>query len=153
MSSFGTFPGGWVESIIKLISAKAEAEALLGLAELGKCELKVEVKTKKKIEIEEVEDCTSGAVSLVNNKNLLHRKVDPHPKSLSPNPNTEDLSSYQTDSGRPHGPPGQQIRYAFVMHICSIWLAQYIFRCTGKSCWYMRFFELKQISTAWSSHL
>ena len=27
--------GGWVESIIRLISAKAEAEALLGLAELG----------------------------------------------------------------------------------------------------------------------
>ena len=26
---------GWVESIIKLISAEAEAEALLGLAELG----------------------------------------------------------------------------------------------------------------------
>ena len=43
MSSFGTFPGawvggcggGWVESIIKLISAEAEDEALLGLAELG----------------------------------------------------------------------------------------------------------------------
>ena len=33
MSSFGTFPGGWVESIIKLISA--EGEAFLGLAELG----------------------------------------------------------------------------------------------------------------------
>ena len=26
---------GWVESIIRLISAEAEAEALLGLAELG----------------------------------------------------------------------------------------------------------------------
>ena len=37
ISSFGTFPGsgGWVESIIRLISAEAEAEALLGLAELG----------------------------------------------------------------------------------------------------------------------
>ena len=36
ISCFGTFPGGggWVESIIKLISA--EAEALLGLTELGK---------------------------------------------------------------------------------------------------------------------
>ena len=33
-----TFPGtwvGWLESIIRLISAKAEAEASLGLAELG----------------------------------------------------------------------------------------------------------------------
>ena len=28
--------GGWVESIIRLISAEAEAEALLGLDELGK---------------------------------------------------------------------------------------------------------------------
>ena len=28
--------GGWVESIIRLISVEAEAEALLGLAELGK---------------------------------------------------------------------------------------------------------------------
>ena len=27
--------GGWVESIIGLISAEAEAEALLGLAEIG----------------------------------------------------------------------------------------------------------------------
>ena len=27
--------GGWVESRIRLISAEAEAEALLGLAELG----------------------------------------------------------------------------------------------------------------------
>ena len=27
--------GGWVESIIRLISTEAEAEALLGLAELG----------------------------------------------------------------------------------------------------------------------
>ena len=45
ISSFGTFPGGggwvgggggWVESIIRLISAEAKAEALLGLAELGK---------------------------------------------------------------------------------------------------------------------
>ena len=41
MSSFGTFPGGWVggggwvESIIRLISAEAEAEALICLAELG----------------------------------------------------------------------------------------------------------------------
>ena len=37
ISCFGTFPGGggWVESIIRLISAEAEAEALLGLAELG----------------------------------------------------------------------------------------------------------------------
>ena len=35
ISWFGTFPGGWVESIIKLISAKAEAEAWLGLDELG----------------------------------------------------------------------------------------------------------------------
>ena len=35
ISSFGTFPGGggWEQSIIKLISA--EAEALIGLAELG----------------------------------------------------------------------------------------------------------------------
>ena len=48
--------GGWVESIIKLMSAEAEAEALLCLAELGKSEVKVEVKTKK---IEEVEDCAS----------------------------------------------------------------------------------------------
>ena len=35
---FRYFPGwgsGWVESIIKLISAEAEAEAWLGLAELG----------------------------------------------------------------------------------------------------------------------
>ena len=91
-----------VESIIKLISAEAEAEALLCLAELGKSEVKVEVKTKKKIEIEEVEDCTSGAVSLVNNKNLLHRKVDPHPHPC--------LRS-QTDSGGPHGPPWEQIRF------------------------------------------
>ena len=42
ISSFGTFPGGWgwvgwVESIIRLISA--EAEALLGLAELGKSKI------------------------------------------------------------------------------------------------------------------
>ena len=37
ISSFGTFRmGGWVESIIRLISAEAEAEALLCLAELGK---------------------------------------------------------------------------------------------------------------------
>ena len=49
ISSFGTFPGGWVgvggggwwwvggwvEFIIRLISVEAEAEALLGLAELG----------------------------------------------------------------------------------------------------------------------
>ena len=28
--------GGWVESIIRLISADAEAKAMLGLAELGK---------------------------------------------------------------------------------------------------------------------
>ena len=34
MSRYGTFPGGWVESIIKLISAKAEAEAWLSLAKL-----------------------------------------------------------------------------------------------------------------------
>ena len=33
--SLGTFPGGWEEVIIKLISAEAEAEAWLGLAELG----------------------------------------------------------------------------------------------------------------------
>ena len=31
--------------------------------------------------------------------------------SMSPNPNTEDLSSYQTDSGGPHGPPWEQIRF------------------------------------------
>ena len=44
MLAYDTFPGevggGWVdgrvESIIRLISAEAEAEALLGLAELGK---------------------------------------------------------------------------------------------------------------------
>ena len=36
ISSFGTFPDGWVESRIKLISAEAEAKALLGLTELGK---------------------------------------------------------------------------------------------------------------------
>ena len=32
--------GGWEESIIKLISAEAEAEVLLGLAELGKIDQK-----------------------------------------------------------------------------------------------------------------
>ena len=47
ISSFGTFPGGgwlgwvaWEESIIRLISAEDEAEALLGLAELGNTQRK-----------------------------------------------------------------------------------------------------------------
>ena len=49
---------GWVESRIRLISAKAEAEALLGLAELGNIEMLYENvmnwKLEDRVEIEKL---------------------------------------------------------------------------------------------------
>ena len=60
ISSFGTFPGGWgwvggLESIIRLISVEAEAEALLGLAELGNINLMNSCKILHIVNIEENE--------------------------------------------------------------------------------------------------
>ena len=40
-----------------------------------------------------------------------------------------------------------------LQHIYSFLLAQYIFRCTGKSCSHMWFSKLKRISTAWLFNL
>ena len=46
--------GGWVESKIRLISAKTEAEAWLGLAELGNMSGMVKITQKQLLTEEEV---------------------------------------------------------------------------------------------------